>query len=287
MCRYDGIMTSPQTLTLFEVTGNWLSVSNPALAGNINDPQIEAISGLATFTPRLPRGATFLVDDYLVTNAYNTLQQVWLIANPETGTFRLQLDGSSTIALLPTASPATVQSALAALPSVGAGNVAVTAGDKADSYNVEFIGDLVEVNVPPLVSFSSLYNGQGQNCPISVTVVYQGTPQVVAPTAIALPPIIARIWHGRLSTIDSVDTPGVKLAANNAMFDTQTLIYDVNFTSVSYNGETNTIEPFAFVAPTTNTPVCITDPDLERLAYQTPLVPTNSTYTTNWRLRAV
>ena len=284
-------MTTPQDLTLFEVTGSWLSVSAPAVAGNNSDPTIEQVSGLVTFTPRLPRGQTFHITDYLVTNAYNTLQQVWLISNPSTGTFRLSLDGFRTVALPYNASAAAVEAALAALPPInGTANVAVSNGDQPDSFDIEFTGALANSNVAALVASSSLYNDSDQNCPVEVTVVNQGTPQVVADTAVALPPITARIWHGRLCAIDSVDSPGVKLAANSAVlnFDSP-LIYDVSFDRVRFNGEDQVIAPFAFVASVDDTSVCLTDPELQRLPYSAPIAATWAPggTKTNWRLRAV
>lgn len=282
-------MTTPQELTQFEVTGSWLSVSAPALGGNNNDPVIEPVSGLVLFTPRLAHGATFLVSDYLVTNAYNTLQQVWLIANPSTGTWRLSLDGFRTVPLSFNANAATVEAALEALPSIGPGNVSVATGSQPDSFSIEFIGDLEQVNVAPLGVYTNLFNAAGQNCPIEVTVVHQGTPQVVAETSISLPPILGRIWRGRLSVVNSVDTPGVKLTANSAVLNNlSTLIYDVSFSKVTFNGEDQFLAPFAFVAPEDDTPVCITDPELEKLPYDVPITATyNPVLTNNWRLRAV
>lgn len=286
-------MTTPQELTLFEVTGNWLSVSAPALAGTNSDPVIEPVSGFVTLTPRLPRGMTFLIEDYLVTNAYNTLQQVWLIANPTTGTWHLRLDGFRTVNLPPTASAAAVESALEALPSIGAGNVQVTNGSQPKSFNIEFVGDLEQVNVSPLSSYSSLYNDLSQNCPIEVTVIHQGTPQVVAKTAVVLPSITARIWRGRLCAIDATDSPGVMLVANDPLLNFKDpLIYDVSFDRVRYNGEDQVMAPFAFVAPEDASPVCITDPQLQRLPWTSPIQATwtpasTAAKTNNWRLRAV
>ncbi len=281
-------------LTFFEVSGSWLSVSAPAVAGNISDPVIEPVSGLVVFTPRLPRGKTFLVNDYLVTGAHNMLQQVWLIANPNRGTFRLELDGFSTPALPYTATPAAVQTALRALPSINGANVTVTAGPQADSFNVEFTGALANTYVSEIVSHSNLHNALDQSCPIEVTVVRQGTPEVVADTAIALPDIMGRIWHGVLSAIDSVDSPGVKLTANSAALNNNDphphqhpLIYDVTFLNVSFNGEDQVIAPFAFEAPTDDQAIRITDPDFVRLPYapitQSPVTAPQR----SWRLRAV
>jgi hypothetical protein len=276
-------------LTLFEVTGSWLSVSAPAVSGNNGDPTIEQVSGLVTFTPRLPRGTTFLVNDFLVTNAYNTLQQVFLISNPISGTFRLILDGFRTVALPYNASAATVKAALAALPPIGgAANLSVTT--VGDSFEIEFIGSLASVNVSPLIATSGMLNANGQNCPVAVTVVNQGTAEVIADTAIALPAITARIWNGRLSAIDSVDSPGVMLAANSgALNNPESLIYDVKFANVRFNGVDQTIAPYGFVAPTNSDTVCITSPDLQRLPYSTPIqdMATPALAAVNWRLRAV
>lgn len=285
--------TTPQELTLFEVTGNWLSVSAPALSGTTSDPKIEQVSGLVTITPRLPKGQTFLVSDYLVTPAYNTLQQVWLISSPISGTWFLSLDGFRTVNLSYSANAAAVEAAVAALPNVGTGNVDVTVGSAAKSFNIEFTGDLAEANVSPLASYSSLYNALDQNCPIEVTVVNQGTPQIVAETAVSLPTILARIWNGRLSAISTTDSPGVKLAANSAILNNkEPLIYDVSFSKVSFNNEDQVLAPFAFVAPEDNASVCLTDPRLQKLPFSSPIntlwsPATSAASTNNWRLRAV
>lgn len=286
-------MTTPQELTLFEVTGNWLSVSAPALGGTTSEPRIERVSGLVLFTPRLPKGQTFQVSDYLVSEARNTLQQIWLIANPTSGTWYVKLEGFRTVNLTYQSTAQQIENAIAALPNVGAGNVAVTAGAAVKSFNVEFIGDLAETNVSPLASYSSLYNDQGQNCPIEVTVVYQGTQEVVAETAVSLPSILARIWQGRLCAISSTDSPGVMLAANDVMLNhKEPLIYDVSFSKVSFNNADQVLAPFAFVAPEDDSGVCLTDPRLQRLPYAAPVnalwsPATSAAKTNNWRLRAV
>lgn len=283
----------PFELEMFEVTGSWVSVSEPALSGNNAGPRLEDVQGLVTFTPRLPKGTSFFINDYQVSIARNTLQQVFQIANPIVGTWTLSLDGIRTVDMPYSASPAAVESALEALPGIGVGNVQVTAGASADSFNVEFIGALAQESVTPLVSYSNLYNAQGQACPIEVTILYQGTPLVVADTAVVLPAITGRIRNGRLSTIDSIDSPGVELTANTPELNNQDLlIYDVSFTKVSYNGTDQAIAPFGFVAPTDSTPVCITSPQLQKVDYSAPLTATWAPGTTaaksnNWRLRVV
>lgn len=107
-------------------------------------------------------------------------------------------------------------------------------------------------------------------------------------TAIALPPITGRImsviaeneapvWE--LCTINTADTPGIKLLANTTPVSTYLtaqeieagqLIYDVSFNQVTFAGDNQTISNFAFTAPTSNTTICITDPSFETLPYQAP-----------------
>jgi hypothetical protein len=258
------------------------------VAGNINEPYVEPVSGLVTFTPRLPRGIALYVNDYLVTEAYNSRQQIFLIGNPTAGKWRVRLDAFTTTDLQFSASPAQVKAALEALPNVGTGNVQVSS-PAPDSFSVEFINALAETPMVRMVPFSSLSNDSLQSCPISVTISDQGTPQVVSDTAVVLPPLQGRIWRGRLCTIDSVDSPGVRLAANGVNLGiVGDLIYDVDFNKVSYNRKLYALAPFAFVAPATDTGVCITDPSLDRLPYSKPVGEVwQPSKPKNWRLRAV
>ena len=108
-------------------------------------------------------------------------------------------------------------------------------------------------------------------------------------TAIALAPITGRImgtlagdeggFVWQLCTINTADSPGLQLLANSAVVSSYLsaqnveggqLIYDVSFNRVTFAGENQVIQNFAFTAPTTNTPVCITDPTLATLPYQAP-----------------
>jgi hypothetical protein len=100
---------------------------------------------------------------------------------------------------------------------------------------------------------------------------------------LAIAPITGRILSGQLETIDFSDTAGVQLLANSTVISTQlaaeltalnwsttVLVYDVQFTNVVYNEDFETLTNFAFTAPTTNTPVCLTDPTFTRLPYAGP-----------------
>ena len=108
----------------------------------------------------------------------------------------------------------------------------------------------------------------------------------IGSTAVALAPITGRIigtivngspvWA--LCAINTVDSPGVELIANNPLvaqylaaqnIENGQLIYDVLFDQVTYAGQNQYIQPYAFQAPTGgNTPVCITDPSLATLPYR-------------------
>lgn len=92
-------------------------------------------------------------------------------------------------------------------------------------------------------------------------------------TALEIAPVTARIYQGQLATINQADTPGIQLLANTAILGLTSLIYDVSFTNVVYAGHAQTLQNFAFTAPTTAGTLSITDPSLTRLTYD----PTNYT----------
>jgi hypothetical protein len=101
----------------------------------------------------------------------------------------------------------------------------------------------------------------------------------VGNTGVAFAPIQARILSGQLQTIDVGDTVGISLLANTVPVSAAlaaagvpdgVLIYDVAFSDVVYGEAPQTITNFAFVAPTTNHAICLTDTHLQRLPYQGP-----------------
>jgi hypothetical protein len=100
----------------------------------------------------------------------------------------------------------------------------------------------------------------------------------VVDTDVSFPPRTARIWDGRLSTINQTDTPTIQLLANTAVLnlavllpDTEgKLIYDVRFRDVRFNNAPQALANFAFEAPTDATPVSLTDDALVRLPYAGP-----------------
>lgn len=106
-------------------------------------------------------------------------------------------------------------------------------------------------------------------------------------TAVSLAPIQVRIMHGRLSTINRPDTPGVQLLANSplmskalAMIDPKwlqdnflglgQLVYDVKFSNVVFASAPQTVSNFGFLASPDATEICLTDPGVTRLPYGGP-----------------
>src|SRR5262249_21626137 len=88
----------------------------------------------------------------------NSVQQVALTGSPTGGTFTLTFRGQTTGPLAGNADSATVQSALAALSTVGAGNVLVS-GPAGGPWQVQFPGPLAGGYVPPLTGDGSGLSG--------------------------------------------------------------------------------------------------------------------------------
>lgn len=106
-----------------------------------------------------------------------------------------------------------------------------------------------------------------------------GDESLVVDSSVSFPPRTARIWEGRLCTINVEDTPTIYLLAATADLGLDAdvlpatdgkLIYDVRFRNVVFNGAPQRLSPFAFEAPSDNTPVVLTDPALSRLPYGGP-----------------
>jgi hypothetical protein len=281
------------SLTFFEVTGSYFAVADPSVSGTINDPIVQAVSGLVTITPRLPVGFQAFVADYLVQAAFDATQTVSMIGNPIQGTWQLNNAGDITGVMQFNITPAALQAELAALPSIGAGNVNVTQGINPQSYNVAFLNTLGNTEILGMVAtWNDLSDANGYDCEITVAVTSTGGPQIVADTSVSIPARAARIWSGVLSTIDYIDTPGVMLTANDPVLGiTGDLIYDVTYSSVTFNNESQVLGNVAFTAPVDATPVCITSPDTTLLNWEKPITtlwtpqPPTLAVVTNWRHR--
>jgi hypothetical protein len=269
---------SPVSLVFFPVSGTNFAVADPSISGGQNQPIIQPVSGLVLFTPRLQRGTSFWIDNYLVQAEYSAEQTVNIINNPNQGNWTLQILGVWTTNLAWNAANATVQNALVAAAGVTTADIHVATGINPQSYDVTFTGALANRSIPIMLADpGTLQNALGQGCEVTVDGTSTGGAQIIAPTAITIPPLQARIWNGVLSTIDQDDTPGFQLVANQpelglfSVTGLSELIYDVTFNSVTYNGGPGILAPWAFAAPTDATPVCLTDPSLDRLSWQPPI----------------
>jgi hypothetical protein len=106
-------------------------------------------------------------------------------------------------------------------------------------------------------------------------------------TSVSFAPVGVRIMHGRLSTINRDDTPGVQLLANSALVSKALLtidpewlkennlaagqlVYDVRFSEVVFASAAGVVSNFAFVASVDGTEICLTDPGIARLSYGGP-----------------
>lgn len=273
---------SPVSLVFFPISGDNFAVADPSVSGTQNQPIIQPVNGLVLFTPRLPIGTVFWVDNYLIQAAYDALQIVNIVNNPNQGTYTLQLLGTWTSALPYNVTNAALQAALIAAAGAATGDITVSNGPNPQSYQVAFAGNLAGTEIPIMnAEFSTLLNAQGQGCEVTVDGTSLGGPQIMAPTAITIPPLQARIWNGVLSTIDMDNTQGFQLNANQPELNlsqvvpgTTQLIYDVTFDQVTYNGGPGILAPWAFPAPTDATPVCLTDPALARLPWEPPITKT-------------
>lgn len=101
---------------------------------------------------------------------------------------------------------------------------------------------------------------------------------VTADIDYSFPARTARIWDGRLCTINQTDTPTIQLLANTpnlnlAKLLPQTggkLIYDIRFRDVRFNNAPQVLANFAIEAPTSATTLSLTDDTLVRLSYAGP-----------------
>lgn len=96
------------------------------------------------------------------------VQTVTVNGAPTGGTFTLTFSGQITAAITYNATAAAVQSALAALSNVGAGNVAVT-GNAGGPYTVKFVGTLANTDVAQMTHTDSLTGGSSPAVAIATT----------------------------------------------------------------------------------------------------------------------
>jgi hypothetical protein len=102
----------------------------------------------------------------------NEIQKVTLSGDPSGGTFTLTYGVNTTTDIAYNAQPETVRDALAALASIGSGNVTV-GGPTSGPYLVEFVGTLANTDASLMTATSSLTGGSSPA--IVVTVVRTGS----------------------------------------------------------------------------------------------------------------
>ena len=115
-------------------------------------------------------------DSYLLTGysyAADAVQAVTINGSPTGGTFTLSFGGNTTSAIAynaPANGTGSVQSALAALSSIGSGNVAVTGGN-GGPYTVRFIGTLAGAQESTMTAASSLTGGTSPSVSVVTSAV--------------------------------------------------------------------------------------------------------------------
>ena len=113
------------------------------------------------------------VDNYLPVTAHtNAVQTVTVTGSPTGGTFTLTRAGQTTSAIAYNATAATVQTALSALSTIGAGNVAVT-GSAGGPFTVTFQGALGGQTIAAMTASASLTGGTTPG--VTVAVVNAGS----------------------------------------------------------------------------------------------------------------
>jgi hypothetical protein len=267
-------MTTPAYPAVFPVSADWWSSGDPALTATTSNPEWLPISGLVTFTPRLPKGFTAYMTNFPTAGNVNAVQTVTILGTPTGGTFTLAYGGYTTTALAYNATAAAVQTALLALTSIGTGNATVTS-PAAWTYTVTFTGTLGNKPITTMTANGTNLTPGGTPGQVTVTPTTPGSTARNANTGIVIPTRQGRIWAGQLSSIDVNDSPNVDLVANDPQLNLieqniSSLIYDVNFTQVQYNSTQGTLTNFAFAAPPDTTPVNLTNPTFPRLTYQPP-----------------
>jgi hypothetical protein len=152
-------MSAPVLPAEFVINADWRDYEQP-LASQVDStlPNVGLPSAFVDFIPRLPAGFEAFVENYQVVPPQNATWQLTVSGIPNAGTFTLTYGGQTTTALAYNATATQIQTALQALSSIGAGNVAVTAitdddGDVlAGEFQVEFQGTFVGQNLTGLTT---------------------------------------------------------------------------------------------------------------------------------------
>jgi hypothetical protein len=127
---------------------------------------------------RKARDGSVFIGDYATTAALTTLttgganevQTVTITGAPTGGTFTLSFAGQTTAGIAYNAVASAVQTALVALSTIGAGNVAVTGGPGPTTpYVVTFQGSLASMNVAQMTATGSFTGGAAPAVAVTTT----------------------------------------------------------------------------------------------------------------------
>ncbi len=137
--------------------------------------EIDTIANLTDAVTLVPVGARFTIAGsatiHTITAANGNAVQTVTLTSATGGTFTLTVGTNTTTAIAYDALAAAVQSALAALASVGTGNVTVT-GNAGGPYTVEFKG--TKANTPFVAMTASGTSLVGAGASVAVAVVQAG-----------------------------------------------------------------------------------------------------------------
>lgn len=256
------------TLGQLTVTGDYRSATEPTPSGVSNAFAVEVVTGLVDLIPRVPLGTQIYIPGFQV-QGNNEVQRLGFLDDVDGGSYTAAFNGSAPSAAIAwNATPAALRTALAALSTIGGtGNVAVS-GDYTSDYYVEFTGTLANANQPLLViDDTNLTGGTAQAMEWT-----PGRPIANRDTSIVLDPVFeARIWEGRLSTINVADTLDITIPAATTEVLTSLaaqgipeLRYDVRHRAVTYAQAERTLRDFSFLATGAATTVNLTSATLTR-----------------------
>jgi hypothetical protein len=255
-------------LTYFDVTGHWYDIEAPITSGSTNQPQFLVVSGFVNFTPRLAPGTQVYVENLDLGTSLTTPTGLAVTGHGTGGTFAAGQYYWVVTAV--NANGETMKSSEVTATFTGSTSSAVltwNAVDEATNYKLyrgtSVSGENVLVTTVDALTYTDTgASGTSASPPGSNTAI------ISANTSISIAPVQARIWEGALATIDRTDAEGVQLLANTEVLGlTNPLIYDVSFSNVVYASQARVLSNFAFTAPTSDTPIDLSDPDLTRLQY--------------------
>jgi hypothetical protein len=256
-------------LTYFDVEGHWYDVEAPSTSGTTNAAQFLVVSAFVTFTPRVAPGTVVYVSN-LDLGANISSPTLTAVSSATGGTFAA---GAYYWVITATnANGETIKSNEVTKTLTGSASSVALSWDQVDGatgykvYRGASAGGEDKL-ITTLSSGSVLTYTDTGTVGTTATPPSSNTAVNSANTAVAIAPVTARILQGELQTINTEDSPGLKLLANSAVLGLSSLIYDVSFSNVVYASAGRSLTNFAFTAPTTATVVDLTDPALTRLPY--------------------